>query len=458
MIQFIIGVSIFCLIAYYLFQKNKVVKSQNEYLLANRHTRLFPLIATLVMTEFNTGTLISFSGLGYSVGYWALIMPFIFLFGLFFYAVTVARKWKEFNGVSIAHFFTNRYGRSLEIVVAITMFLAMLGFSAVYVKSITLLFLPVFVISSIKLSTIIVVLVLILTIRGGLNAIITLDIISFVFVLMFFPTLIYYSHKLPIQNVVAMPSLKDMQEALPLKFVISLSLITMFSYIIAPWYGQKIVSAKNANTAYLGAIIAAIIIFVLYGLGILANCILRGKGVILSNREYGLPYLLYHAIPLHLQGVVYLALFLIAGSTLTGVWNAMVTIVVGSIFKNTSSNVTANVTWMILSAIMTLILANTFIDNILNKMILFNIPIVAFSFALLAGFYWKKANIVGAYISIIVGIVWGTFCYFKFSEQGLYTWYWAIYGIPLIFISGFCGSSFNFQYLLAKSKFFKFYS
>lgn len=452
MIQFIIGVIIFCLIACYLFQKNKVVKSQNEYLLANRHTGLFPLIATLVMTEFNTGTLISFSGLGYSVGYWALIMPFIFLLGLFFYAVTVARKWKAFNGVSIAHFFANRYGRSLEVVVAVTMFLAMLGFSAAYIKSITILFLPVFVISSLKLSTIIVVLVLVLTMRGGLNAIITLDIISFVFVLIFFPILIYYSYKLPIQNVMAMPSLKDMQEALPLRFVISLSLITMFSYIIAPWYGQKIVSARNANTAYLGAIVAAIIIFLLYVLGILANCILKSKGVILSNREYGLPYLLYHAIPSSLQVEVYLVLFLITASTLTSVWNAMVTLVVGSIFKNISSNVIIDVMWMIIAAIMSLILANTFIDNILNKMILFNIPIVAFSFALLAGFYWKKSNKVGAYVSIIVGIMWGTFCYLKFGEHGIYTWYWSIYGIPLIFIFGVCGS--YFECLRQKMNFF----
>lgn len=443
MIQFILGLSIFCVIAYYLFQKNKVVKSQNEYLLANRHTGLLPLVATLVMTEFNTGTLISFSGLGYSVGYWALIMPFIFLFGLLFYAVTVARKWKTFNGISIAHFFANRYGRSLEVVVAITMFMAMMGFSAAYVKSITILFLPVFMISSVKLSCIIVILVLILTIRGGLNAIITLDIISFVFVLIFFPLLIYYSHKLPVQSAMQMPNLEHMHEILPLKFVISLTLITMFSYIIAPWYGQKIVSAKNVKTAYLAAIIAAVIIFFLYGLGIFANCILKSKGIILSNREYGLPYLVYHAIPQQLQGIIYLILFLIASSTLSGVWNAMVTLIVGSVFKDKSSNLRINIIWMILSAIMALILANTFIDNILNKMILFNIPIVAFSFALLAGFYWKKANVVGAYVSIVIGIIWGVFCYFKFGEQGLYTWYWAIYGIPLIFISGFCASYFD---------------
>jgi Na+/proline symporter len=75
-------------------------------------------------------------------------------------------------------------------------------------------------------------------------------------------------------------------------------------------------------------------------------------------------------------------------------------------------------------------------------MILFNIPIVAFCFALIGGFYWSKANSQGAYVSILAGIIWGVFCYFYFGEAGNYTWYWAIYGIPLIFISGISASLF----------------
>ena len=69
-------------------------------------------------------------------------------------------------------------------------------------------------------------------------------------------------------------------------------------------------------------------------------------------------------------------------------------------------------------------------------MILANIPIVAASFALLGGFYWPRANKTAAYISLLCGICWGVFCYVYFGEQGNYTWYWAIYGIPLIFGSG----------------------
>lgn len=424
------------------------VQNQDEYLLAGRHTSLLPLVATLVMTEFNTATLISFSSLGYVASYWALSMAFIFLFGLVFYTLVVAKKWKQFNGVSVAHFFAVRYGRGLELLVASVLFLAMLGFSAAYVKSLTLLFLPLLNWNAFVLSAGLIGVVLILTLRGGLNSIIHLDMISFVFVVLFFPLLVYFSYQLPISHVIPQLNLQQMQQLLPRKFVISLTILTMFSYIIAPWYGQKIVAAKSPRTAYFAAGIAAVIIFILYGLGILATVVLRSKGVALDNAEASLPYLIYHALPANLQLLAYVILFLVAASTLAGVWNAMVTLLVGSIFKSSYLQVSKSRAWMLWCALLAYFIANTLIDNILSKMILFNIPIVAFSFALLAGFYWRKANAFGAYISIAIGSTWGVFCYVYFGETGLYTWYWAIYGVPLIFISGVIASLLGRKFVL----------
>lgn len=447
----ILGLFCCTLVFGYTLKYSRKVHNQDEYLLAGRHTSLLPLVATLVMTEFNTATLISFSSLGYVASYWALSMAFIFLVGLVFYTLVVAKKWKQFNGVSVAHFFAVRYGRGLELLVASVLFLAMLGFSAAYVKSLTLLFLPLLNWNTFVLSAGLIGLVLVLTLRGGLNSIIHLDMISFVFVVLFFPTLVYFSYQLPFSHVAPQLNLPQMQQLLPSKFVLSLTIITMFSYIIAPWYGQKIVAAKSPRIAYFAAGIAAVIIFILYGLGILATAVLRSKGVVLNNAEVSLPYLIYHALPANLQVLAYVVLFLVAASTLAGVWNAMVTLLVGSIFKTTKFRVAKSRAWMLLCALLAYFIANTFIDNILSKMILFNIPIVAFSFALLAGFYWRKANACGAYVSITVGSAWGVFCYLYFGETGLYTWYWAIYGVPLIFISGVITSLVTYKFKLTLS-------
>ena len=49
--------------------------TENAFLVADRSVGLFPLVATLVMTEFNTSTLFAFSAAGYTAGPMALALP-----------------------------------------------------------------------------------------------------------------------------------------------------------------------------------------------------------------------------------------------------------------------------------------------------------------------------------------------------------------------------------------------
>jgi len=84
--------AVFLLLVTVGWRGSKAVKSEENYLLANRGIGLFPLTATLVMTEFNPSTLIAFSSAGYLVGSWALSLPAAFFVGLMFYSLTVAKK------------------------------------------------------------------------------------------------------------------------------------------------------------------------------------------------------------------------------------------------------------------------------------------------------------------------------------------------------------------------------
>ena len=59
------------------------------------------------MTEFNTSTLLAFSAAGYTAGPMALALPLVFLVGLAFYTLTVAREWKRFNRLSVAELFAD---------------------------------------------------------------------------------------------------------------------------------------------------------------------------------------------------------------------------------------------------------------------------------------------------------------------------------------------------------------
>ena len=146
-----------------------------------------------------------------------------------------------------------------------------------------------------------------------------------------------------------------------------------------------------------------------------------------------------------MKATAFAILFAAAATTLSGIWSALTTMLVGD-YLLSAKNPTLGKDYVgsmkiyFAFAVISWLLGNIFVDKILNKLILANIPIAALSFALLAGFYWNKTSRRGAMFSILLGFVWGTGCYLYLGEDGLYTWFWAAYGIPIIFVSGIVGS------------------
>lgn len=420
-------VGILFLLGLYYFGTFQKVQNGSTYLLAGRKTKVFALTATLVMTEFNTATLISFSSLGYLAGARALSLPLVFLIGLLFYAFSVARKWKGFNGVSVAGYFSKRYGRDVGVLASIALLLAMAGFSATYVKSLYLLLAPFFPgLGPWTMSGMLVLSVFLLMFRGGLISIIRTDIFSFLVCLCFFPLMAFFSYTgAPVESEVVLPP----------RFIVSLIVLTMFTYILAPWYGQKIFAAQSKKTAFLSVFFSAVIVFALYGLAVLSCSWLKNE---ISDSQQALPMVLL-ALPSGLKGLGFGLLFAASATTLNGVWSAMSTLFVGDFFsKNQGVKSLKGLT--ALCATSSFVLANILVDRVLDKLILANIPVAALSFALLAGFYWEKASRFGVYLSMIVGWGAGIGSYLYFGEAGGYTWYWAMGGIPAIFISGVIGS------------------
>lgn len=418
--------------------RSKRIHSESSYLFAERKTSGMALTATLVMTEFNSATLISFSSLGYGAGFWALTLPFIFLIGLLFYGLTVAKKWKAFDGFSVAGFFTQRYGKDIGSCASILLLLAMLGFSATYIKSLTLLFQPLFsTLNPWLISGCFFAVILCMCLRGGLVAIIRTDILSFVLTLLFFPLLAFFMWKASSLPPLTYPLEFSGREILPLRFVFSLTVLTMFTYILAPWYGQKIFAAQSTKTAYWSVISAAILIFLLYGSAILATAFFRYRGFPCSSWEMALPQLMDTCLPAGMRGLAYALLFATSATTLTGVWSAMSAMCVGDFLKaHPSGNCRRGILMTLGFATTSYLLANTLVDKVFDKLILANIPVAALAFGLLAGFYWKKASRIGVLCSISMGIASGCGAYWLFGEQGGYTWYWAVYGVPATFITG----------------------
>jgi Na+/proline symporter len=421
--------------------KSKLIQSESAYLFAERKTKWGALTATLVMTEFNSATLISFASLGYIAGYWALALPFIFLIGLLFYAVTVAKKWKEFDGLSVAGFFSQRFGKNMGTFASVLLLLAMLGFSAAYIKSLILLFQPIFPsVEPWMLSTALLGVVFVMSLRGGLIAIIRTDMLSMILMLLFFPLIAWIMWHTPSFAEAAPLSLAQGQAIVPPHFIVSLIILTMFTYILAPWYGQKIFAAESPKVAYWSVVAAAILVFFLYGLAIFATALFREKGFECTSAEQAFPALIDRCLPFGLKGIAYALLFATSATTLTGVWSAMSAMLIGDFLKTRSEGCGRGILATIGFAAVSLLLANTLVDSVFSKLILANIPVAALSFSLLAGFYWKRASWQGVSVSILVGCFCGVGSYLFFGEEGGYTWYWTVYGIPLTFLVGILGS------------------
>jgi Na+/proline symporter len=437
--------AVFALLAW---MGSRRARGENEFLVADRSLGLFPLVATLVMTEFNTSTLLAFSAAGYSAGPMALALPFVFLVGLTFYTLTVARAWKRFDRLSVAELFAVRYSPALGRLVSMMLLLAMTGFSATYVKSLTLLAQPLLPgVPFVLLSAVLTAVVLLVVLPGGLVSVVRSDVVSFVIALVVLPVLLAIgiaasaplgglAAAFPADQRVFNPVAQWNHPALPFRFVSTLVVLTCFTYIAAPWYGQKIFAARNERTAFAAVAWAAVLVFVLYGVMVLAAAHFRVVSPALADPQSAVPSMVAVWLPAGLRGVGFGVLFAAALTTLAGVWTAMAAMAAADFGWREGRHV-AQQRWAVLGFAAASWIGGAFlVDDILDRLILANIPVAALAFALLAGFHWPRANAAGAWASVIVGFAWGVGAFVIVGEAGGYTWPWAMYGIPLIFATG----------------------
>lgn len=423
-------------------------RGDDDYLVADRRLTLFPLVATLVMTEFNTSTLVAFSAAGYRAGPMALSLPLVFLVGLLFYTVTVARAWKRFDRLSVAELFAVRYSPALGRVASILLLTAMTGFGATYVKSMALLFAP-FVpdVPQAVVGAVLTAVVLAVTVPGGLVSVVRSDVVGLVLTLIMVPALVFVGARhsaaagglatvFDASQLTVAPVAQWRHPALPFRFVTTLMALTCVTYIAAPWYGQKIFAARDERTAFRAVGAAAVLVFALYGGMLIAASHLRVVQPALADAQLAVPVMVATWLPLGVRGAGFAVLFAAALTTLAGVWTAMAAMVAADFGWTEARHVSTQRRVILACALAHWLGAVFLVDDILNRLILANIPVVALSFALLAGFHWPRATTAGAWASVAVGVGWGVGTFVTVGDAGGYTWPWAMYGIPLIMVTG----------------------
>lgn len=420
-------------------------KTYEDFNLAGRKTGLFPMVCTLGAAEFNTATLIGGASVAYlygTVGIYYTSIIFVFVFSA--YAVTVARPYRRLGISTIAEFFERRFhGPRSE---ATRAFASVVTLAFTWIAPATYLA-GLSVIASVLLDiepevTVVglVLFCLVLALGGGFMTAISFDVVAYVMILVFIPVLfgVGYAHA---DGLSRLSGVFDPQylsfspvwdlEKYGFAAVLTWCFQNITAYIAAPWYGQRMFSARTEKVAYTAMIINTVLITLLYALVALTTMMSRVLMPDLSKPEEALPRLVLDYAPPLLQGLILVMLVLVGTSTMIAIWNSAVSIATNDIVRRyilrdrpEEFYVKVGRGVFLLLGVSTLFAALTIVGNILLVLTYISVYSALLSFPILAGLYWKRFTTDAALASMVIGSAYVTlalllgFPYYLISPVG----------------------------------------
>ncbi|WP_158559920.1 sodium:solute symporter [Prauserella sp. PE36] len=444
--KYAIVIAFVALLGYLSYRSYRRVKTYKDYNLAGRNTGFSTLVATLGAAEFNTATLIGGASVAYlygSVGIWYTSLIFVFVFGI--YALTVARPYRRLGISTIAEFFERRFpGRFSELTRGLASVVT-LTFTwiapATYLAGLS-------VVSSVllgvdPLTTVIAItaVCLVLALAGGFLTALSFDVVAYVMILVFLPLLFVVGYLAAggfgslgdvfDERFLSLEPIWDLQDY-GFAAILTWCFQNIMLYIAAPWYGQRIFSARNERIAYRAMLTNTVLITVLYALVALTTMFSKVVMPNLDKPEEALPRLVLEYTPAVVQGLLLVTLLLVGISTMVAIWNSAVSIVVNDIvkryvFRDRTDRfyvATSRVVFVVLG-MSTLAFALTFVGNILIALTYVSVFTALLAFPILAGLYWKRFTTTAALGSLVIGVCYVTvallagFPYYLISPVGV---------------------------------------
>lgn len=405
------------------------LRAYEDFNLNGRRTGLPALIGTLGASEFNTATLIGGASVAYmygTVGIYYTSLIFIFVFGI--YALTVARPYRRLQISTIAEFFERRFSGPLSEPTRAVASVVTLTFTwiapATYLAGLSVIVSVLLDVDPVPTVVAITVLCLVLALAAGFITSLSFDVFAYAMILVFVPMLFVVGYT----NAGGFASLSDAFEPQYLSLepvwdlkdygfaaVLTWGFQNIMLYVAAPWYGQRVFSARNESVAYRGMLINTVLITVLYGLVVLATMFSRVLMPNLGAAEEALPRLVLNYTPPILQGLLLVTLLLVGITTMVAIWNAAVSIVVNDLLRRYAFKARDDQFYVWLSrgvfvvlGISTLVFALTFVGSILLALTYVSVFTALLAFPILAGLYWRRFTTLAALLSMIAGVIYVT--------------------------------------------------
>lgn len=406
------------------------VKNSEDFLVAGRSVGLFVLVGTLVMTEFNTASMVAYSSFGYMAGLYAGLCAICFLFGFAPYTFIVARRWKRLNAVSMAEMFEQRYDKNFRLFVSAMLIVTLFLFSTTYLKAASIIFSVALNLDLTKTVILISGIVLILTLAGGLLTVAWTNMLSFLLTIVALPLLFFISWK----NASVMGGMGTVFEPrylsvnpqgmwfdkiLPFEFIFTLYFLLFLVYMLSPWYAQIMFSTKDEKTAFKGMFFTTILVALVYLLSILTSAFVRVGFPNLTDPQEAMAQAIVFWMPVGIRGLMLALIFAVCQTTMATIWNNNVSLVAQDFYRGIINPGASEKKMLLVSRALTLLLAVGtmivsiyFVDVVIEVMLFGNIFMVSLFFAGVGGFLFWHVGKKAAWMTTILGILSGVTIFF----------------------------------------------
>ena len=405
------------------------IKNTTDFAVAGRSLPLIMVVTTTFATWFGAETVMGIPARFVQGGLNAVVEdPFgagfcLILVGMFF----AARLYK-LNLMTIGDYYRKRFGKGIEVFCSLAIILSYLGWVAAQITALGLVFTVLTNGAMSEAAGMIVgtLAVLVYVVAGGFLAVAITDFIQMIVLVIGLAIIAFYSAELAggADQVFAMAHKDNLWNFLPppkfheVVFFIGAAVTMMLGSIPQQDVFQRVMSAKNAPTARLGAMIggASYILFAFVPMFIVAAAVLvlGDSGMEMAKNDYQrlLPTFVMTKMPLIMQIIFFGALLSAIKSTSSATLLAPSTSFVENILKHFRPGMSdkqqlfaVRVSIVAFAAIVlsyAIIMKGTSIYDLVSSA--YQVTLVAAFVPLVMGMYWRRATTQGAIVSIAAGL------------------------------------------------------
>jgi SSS family transporter len=404
------------------------VKTAADYAIAGRSLPLIMIVTTTFATWFGSETVLGISAKFVQGGLNNVVEdPFGASFCLIFVGLFFAYKLYQMTLLTIGDFYRARYGRGVEMFCSFIIILSYLGWVAAQITALGLVFnlLSGGAISNVAGMVLGTAIVLAYTFYGGMFSVAWTDFLQMIIIVLGLTAIAVFAANLAggADKVFELATTNNWWTFFPepnfhdVVFFFAAAITIMLGSIPQQDVFQRVMSAKDANTARLGPIIGgtAYLAFAFVPMFIVATAVIimpeQTATLLKEDPQKVLPTLIMEKMPLVMQIFFFGALLSAIMSTASATLLAPSTTFVENILKNivparddkTFLKELRIAVVIFAACVLTyaIVMQGTPIYELVSSA--YQVTLVGAFIPLVCGLYWKRASTQGAVLSIVLG-------------------------------------------------------